>query len=187
MEVLKFEIEGPLLLMPSKVADDRGFVSETYSFRQLEPYIGPHSFVQDNHALSQMAGTIRGLHFQIAPATQGKLVRVVRGAAYDVAVDIRVGSPTYGRYVAVELSAANWGQFWVPIGFAHGFCTLEPQTEVVYKLTGYYSPQHDRGLAWNDPSLGIPWPVVGGAASLSPRDQAQSSLANLPAYFQWMP
>ena len=182
MEVVEFSIQGPLLLIPPRFVDERGFVSETFSLRRLQSHIGPVTFVQDNHAVSREAGTVRGLHFQVPPAAQGKLVRVVRGAVYDVAVDIRVGSPTYGRHVAVEISAANWAQLWVPPGFAHGFCTLEPRTEIIYKLTDYYSPEHDAGLAWDDPALAIPWPLT-GSPILSPKDGNQPSLATLPAHF----
>jgi dTDP-4-dehydrorhamnose 3,5-epimerase len=185
MERVKLAIEGPVLLTPAKYADERGFVSETYSARRLEPHVGAIRFVQDNHTLSVAAGTLRGLHFQVPPAEQGKLVRVIRGAVYDVAVDIRSGSPTFGRHVAVELSAANWRQLWVPPGFAHGFCTLEPQTEIEYKLTDYYNPEHDRGIAWDDPALAIPWPALAGGPRLSTKDRAQPLLADLPSYFQW--
>lgn len=185
MDLVKLAIEGVILITPSKYADERGFVSETYSARHLEPHIGPVRFVQDNHALSVFAGTLRGLHFQTPPAEQGKLVRVIRGAAYDVVVDIRRGSPTFGRHVAVELTAENWRQLWVPPGFAHGFYTLQPQTEVEYKLTGYYNPEHDRGIAWDDPALAIPWPVTDGGPLLSAKDRAQPRLADLAPYFSW--
>jgi dTDP-4-dehydrorhamnose 3,5-epimerase len=185
MDLVRLAIADLILITPSKYADARGFVSETYSVRRLEGHIGPVRFVQDNHTLSVSAGTLRGLHFQVPPAEQGKLVRVTRGAVYDVVVDIRSGSPTFGRHVAVELSAANWRQLWVPPGFAHGFCTLEPDTEVEYKLTGYYHPEHDRGIAWDDPALAIPWPVVADGPVLSPKDRMQPLLADLPPYFRW--
>lgn len=185
MNVRELSIQGLLLITPSKFADDRGFVSEVYNSRELAQYIGEIVFVQDNHALSKRAGTVRGLHFQAPPHAQGKLVRVVQGRAYDVAVDIRRGSPTFGRHVAVELSPANWGQLWIPAGFAHGFCTLEDDTEVAYKLTGHYSPEHDKGIFWNDPALGIEWPVIENEAILSRKDLAQGELADLPAYFSF--
>ena len=185
MEVLKLSIGGPLLITPSKFFDGRGFVSETYSARDLEPHIGNVSFVQDNHSLSGDIGTVRGLHYQIPPCTQGKLVRVVSGCAYDVAVDIRRGSPTFGRHVGVELTATNGSQLWIPGGFAHGFCTLEENTEVVYKLTEYFSPAHERGIAWNDPVVGIQWPVVSEEAVVSTKDMAQPLLADVPGYFSF--
>jgi dTDP-4-dehydrorhamnose 3,5-epimerase len=183
MDVLELSIGGPLLITPPKFVDERGFVSETYSARRLEPHIGKVTFVQDNHSSSRAAGTVRGLHFQAPPCAQAKLVRVVQGRAYVVAVDVRHGSPTFGRHVAVELTAENWTQLWVPIGFAHGFCTLEENTEVVYKLTEYFSRAHDRGVAWNDPALGIQWPVAPEKAVVSSKDKAQRPLAELPVYF----
>ena len=182
--VTKFDISGPLVLTPKQFHDERGFLSETFNARTLAPVIGRVEFVQDNHTYSKVAGTVRGLHFQVPPAAQGKLVRVTRGVAYDVAVDIRFGSPTFGRFVAATLSAENWAQFWVPPGFAHGFCTLESQTEVVYKLTTYYSGVHEAGLAWDDPDIGIPWPEVGGGWLLSPKDRAQPRLRELQRYFE---
>jgi dTDP-4-dehydrorhamnose 3,5-epimerase len=185
MDLVRLAIADLILITPSKYTDERGFVSETYSARRLESHIGPVRFVQDNHTLSVAAGTVRGLHFQAPPAEQGKLVRVIRGAVYDVVVDIRSGSPTFGRHVAVELTAANWRQLWVPPGFAHGFCTLEPQTEVEYKLTDYYHPEHDRGIAWDDPGLAIPWPALADRSLLSPKDRVQPLLVDLPPQFRW--
>lgn len=143
------------------------------------------AFVQDNHSLSADVGTVRGLHFQLPPFAQDKLVRVVRGAIFDVAVDIRRGSPTFGRHVSAIVSAKEWNQILVPIGFAHGFCTIEPDTEVVYKVTNYYSPQHDRGLRWNDPALGIEWPDVAANAVLSERDARQPMWSELTEFFDY--
>ena len=143
------------------------------------------AFVQENHSLSVDRGVVRGLHFQSPPAGQAKLVRVGAGSILDVAVDIRRGSPSYGRHVAVVLSAAEGNQLFVPEGFAHGFCTLEPNTEVIYKVNRYYSREHDLGLAWNDPELGIAWPVSEGDALLSDKDRRQPALAELPAYFRY--
>jgi dTDP-4-dehydrorhamnose 3,5-epimerase len=180
-----FDVAGPLLITPRKFADERGFLSETHSGRVLEKLIGTADFVQENHSLSEVPGTVRGLHFQIPPAEQGKLVRVVHGAAYDVAVDIRAGSPTFGHFVAATLSAQNWSQLWIPPGFAHGFCTLEPRTEVIYKLTSYYSSAHERGLAWDDPALAIPWPVVAKAFLLSVKDRVQPTLDRLDTFFRF--
>lgn len=184
VSVEEFDVAGPLLITPRKFEDERGFLSETHSGRVLEPLIGAVDFVQENHSLSGTAGTVRGLHFQIPPAEQGKLVRVVRGAAYDVAVDIRTGSPTFGRFAAAILSERNWSQLWIPPGFAHGFCTLEPNTEVIYKLTGYYSTTHERGLAWDDPVLAIPWPAA-KAFLLSEKDRAQPTLDRLGSFFRF--
>jgi dTDP-4-dehydrorhamnose 3,5-epimerase len=140
-------------------------------------------FVQENHSLSRAAGTIRGLHFQIGAAAQAKLVRCSRGAIFDVAVDIRHGSPTFGRHVANILSAENWQQLYIPAGFAHGYCTLEPDSEVVYKVTSYYDAAAERGLAWDDPALDIAWPVDRNTFNLSERDRSQPRLADLPHYF----
>ena len=185
MNVVEFSISGPLLIEPPKFVDERGFVSETYNARALKQFIGDVSFVQDNHAFSKGGGTVRGLHFQRPPHAQGKLVRVVQGSIYDVVVDIRCGSPTFGRHLAVELSAANWAQLWIPVGFAHGFCTLEPDTEVIYKLTANFSPEHEQGVIWNDPALEIDWPVTASRAIVSHKDQAQPRLVDLPAYFDF--
>jgi dTDP-4-dehydrorhamnose 3,5-epimerase len=185
MEVTTFEIKGPVMLKPARFLDDRGFVSEVFRADRMAEHLGPVSFVQSNHALSRRAGTVRGLHFQAPPAAQSKLVRVLRGAIYDVAVDIRAGSPTFGRHVGVELSAANWRQFWIPSGFAHGFCTLEPDTEVEYNLTGYYSPAHELGIRWDDPALSIAWPAVDGGYLLSPKDGAQPLLADMRSPFRY--
>ena len=183
MEHQTFEIAGPVLLTPKKFGDERGFFSETFSARAVSPLIGAQNFVQDNHSLSKPAGTVRGLHFQIDPMAQGKLVRVTRGAVFDVAIDLRRASPTFGQHVAVTLSAENWRQLWIPAGFAHGFCTLEDGTEVIYKVTQYYAPECDRGLAFDDPALGIAWPRPAENYLLSPKDRAHPRLCDLPACF----
>ena len=183
MQITTLAIPDVKLIGPAIHRDARGFFSETFNARALIAAGIDQVFVQDNQSLSVERGVVRGLHFQLQPKAQDKLVRVTRGAILDVAVDIRRGSPTYGRHVAVELSAANWQQLWVPKGFAHGFCTLEPDTEVVYKTSALYAPEHDQGLRWNDPALGIPWPVGADAAILSPKDCVQPLLAELPAYF----
>lgn len=171
------------VIKPARFGDARGFFSEVYNRDRLFKAGLEFDFVQDNHSWSAKAGTVRGLHFQSHPFAQDKLVRVIRGRILDVAVDIRRSSPTYGRHVAVELSAENWLQLLVPIGFAHGFCTLEPDTEVLYKVTGSYSAEHDRGIAWDDPDLAIDWPVQADAAILSEKDLRHPHLADLPAYF----
>ena len=173
------------IIRPRRHGDARGFFSETWSRQALaEAGIGL-DFVQDNHAFSAEAGTVRGLHFQIPPYAQAKLVRVVRGAILDVAVDIRAGSPTYGRHVAAVISAAEWNQILVPVGFAHGLATLEPGTEVLYKVSAPYSPAHDKGLLWNDPALGIDWPVGEAEAIVSDKDRRQPQLADLPDWFAY--
>lgn len=179
MEIERLAIPEVLLIHPKKFGDDRGFFSETYSRQAWRQAGFETEFVQDNHSLSAKAGTVRALHFQVPPFAQDKLVRVVRGAILDVAVDLRRGSPTYGRHVSAEISAANWTQILVPGGFAHGFCTLEPDTEVIYKVSNPYSPDHDRGLMWNDPDLAIAWPVSAAEATLSDKDRRHPTLAQL--------
>ena len=171
----------------AKNEDSRGFFSETYSKRALAEAGIETNFVQDNHVLSAQKGTVRGLHFQNPPFAQAKLVRVARGAVFDVAVDIRVGSPTYGQHVSAVISTEVWNQILIPAGFAHGLVTLEPSTEVIYKLSEAYSPEYDKGLLWNDESLGIAWPVTEAEAILSEKDKRQPRLADLPTYFRFEP
>ncbi len=185
MEFERLAIPDIVLIKPIKFEDARGFFSEVWSRRVLAEAGIAADFVQDNHSLSVDKGVVRGLHFQTPPRAQDKLVRVIRGRILDVAVDIRRGSPTFGRHVAVELSAENWRQLWVPRGFAHGFCTLEPDTEVLYKVTDYYAPECDKGLLWNDPALGIDWPVGQDEAILSEKDRSHPLLADLPEVFQF--
>lgn len=187
MEIRETAIAGVRILRPAQHRDARGFFSEVYSEAALAAHGITARFVQDNHSLSLMHGTVRGLHFQIAPFVQAKLVRVTKGAILDVAVDLRRGSPSFGRHAAVQLSAAEWNQLFVPEGFAHGFCTIEPDTEVTYKVNRPYSAAHDRGLLWNDPALAIPWPVGAGEALLSERDRRHPPLAELPPFFQYEP
>lgn len=167
LDIQKTAIDGPLLITPKKFGDARGFFSETYNARELAAAGVLLDFVQDNHSLSAERGTVRGMHFQAPPKAQAKLVRVAKGSILDVFVDVRRGSPTYGRHGAVELSAQNWRQILVPEGFAHGFCTLEPDTEVIYKTTDYYAPESERGIRWNDPALGIAWPDFAGGTILA--------------------
>lgn len=185
VDVHSLEIPQVKLIVPKIHRDARGFLSETYSRRELEAAGIAAEFVQDNHSLSLAAGTVRGLHFQAPPHAQGKLVRVTRGSIYDVAVDLRMGSPSYGCHVGATLSAANWTQMWVPVGFAHGFCTLEPDTEVIYKVTEYYAPESDRGLKWDDPDLGIRWPVEPGEATLSKKDRHLPILKQMAPAFRF--
>ena len=171
------------IIIPQTLSDSRGLFSEVYNRRDFEAAGFFLNFVQDNHSTSLYQYTIRGLHFQRPPFAQAKLVRTVRGRILDIAVDIRKSSPTFGRHVAVELSAKNWRQLFIPVGFAHGFCTLEPNTEVVYKVTSYYSREHDRGILWRDPDLGIPWPLDGEEPRLSERDLTLPKLSDLPELF----
>lgn len=168
---------------PKLHRDPRGWFAETYNRRTMVELGIPDSFVQDNHAYSEPPWVVRGLHFQAPPRAQGKLVRVIRGAVFDVAVDIRRNSSTYGRHELVILSAHNRRQLWIPPGFAHGYCTLEPDTEVVYKVTAPYAPALDRGLAFDDPALAIPWPVTRATAVLSEKDKVMPRLADLRAVF----
>ena len=172
LEIRRLDIPEVLLLKPSRHRDSRGFFSETYSKKAFTNAGIDLDFVQDNHALSVNVGTIRGLHFQSHPYAQDKLVRVLKGRILDVAVDVRRASPTFGQYVAAELSADDWNQILIPIGFAHGLCTLEPNTEVAYKVTNYYSAEHDRGIRWNDPQIGIDWPIDDDHTKLSEKDKA---------------
>jgi dTDP-4-dehydrorhamnose 3,5-epimerase len=176
-------LEGVKVIIPNKFGDHRGFFSEVYKRQSFRDAGLDLDFIQDNHSYSAEVGTIRGLHFQSPPFAQDKLVRVARGRILDVAVDLRRGSRTYGRHVAVELSRENWRQLLVPIGFAHGFCTLEPDTEVLYKVTNVYSPANDLGLAFDDPALGIDWGFDLGKAKLSDKDRRQPKLADLPPVF----
>lgn len=184
MKATRLAIPDVLLLEPARHRDHRGFFSETYSKRALAEAGIDIDFVQDNHSLSCERGVVRGLHFQTDPAAQDKLVRVPRGAVFDVAVDLRHGSPTFGKWVGATLSAENWHQLLVPKGFAHGFCTLEPDSELLYKVSDYYAPECDRGVAWNDPDIGIDWPIAAKEAVLSEKDAKQPRLADLPAYFK---
>jgi dTDP-4-dehydrorhamnose 3,5-epimerase len=171
-------------LVPDIFRDERGAFSETYSLRALEAAGIGTNFVQDNQSVSRSKGVVRGLHFQRPPHAQAKLVRVAQGAIFDVAVDIRQGSPTYGRHVSAVLSAENWAQLWIPVGFAHGFCTLEPNTEVIYKTSDYYAPECDSGIKWDDPQLAIAWPVGAADAILSNKDRNHRELATIePAFF----
>lgn len=183
MNVEPLAIAEVRLLTPRRFADARGFFSETWSQRRYAELGIPGPFVQDNHSLSVRRGTIRGLHLQITPNVQGKLVRCIRGAIWDVAVDVRRGSPTYGRHAAAILSAENWSQLWIPGGFLHGFCTLEPDTEVIYKVTADYDRGAERGIIWNDPTLALPWPFAGEDVILSDKDLELPRLADCPDWF----
>jgi dTDP-4-dehydrorhamnose 3,5-epimerase len=183
MKIESLAIADVKLLTPRIFRDARGFFSETWNERTMAEAGIEARFVQDNHARSAKKGTLRGLHYQLEPHAQDKLVRVVKGAILDVAVDLRRSSPAYGRHASAVISAANWTQIWVPKGFAHGYVTLEPDTEVVYKVTDYYSPAHDRGVRWDDPQLAIDWGVTAAEAVLSDKDLALPLLAGAGSAF----
>jgi dTDP-4-dehydrorhamnose 3,5-epimerase len=185
MQVTATEIPEIKLLKPIRHVDSRGFFSEVFNENILKQNGIDIHFVQDNHSLSASKWVVRGLHFQIPPFAQAKLVRVTAGSIFDVAVDIRWGSPSFGRHIAAVLSASDWNQLLIPIGFAHGYCTLEPHTEVLYKVSNYYSAGHDRGLLWNDPALRIAWPVSAEEALLSDKDRKHPLLSLLPRYFDY--
>jgi len=183
MKITETDLPGVKLVAPPRFSDQRGFFSETYNKRALAAAGVELDFVQDNHSLSREKGVVRGLHFQVPPFAQDKLIRVIHGAVFDVVVDVRRSSPTFGRHLALVLQADAWRQLLVPAGFAHGFATLEPNTEIAYKVTNYYSPKHDRGILWNDPALGIPWPVSPREAVLSAKDRHHPPLGEAPELF----
>ncbi|WP_440658039.1 dTDP-4-dehydrorhamnose 3,5-epimerase [Ensifer adhaerens] len=175
-----------VLLRPKRFGDDRGWFSEVYNEKVFSSYGIEDRFVQDNHSLSVPVGTLRGLHFQTPPFEQSKLVRCIRGRIFDVAVDIRRASPTFGRWVGAELSAENGNQLYVPVGFAHGFVTLEPSTEVTYKVSNLYSPESDGGIFWDDSEIGIEWPLPRGVEPiLSPKDGRQPLLRDFDSPFEY--
>ena len=182
--ITRFEIDGPLLLEPRRFEDARGFFSEVWKESWLAEMGVATRFLQDNHSLSRAVGTVRGLHFQRPPSAQGKLVRCVAGAIFDVAVDLRRGSATYGQYITAELSAANWRQLWIPRGFAHGLCTLTPDAEVLYKVDAPYDAAADAAIRWDDPALGIEWPLA-GEAMLSDKDRVAPLLADFTPPEAW--
>jgi dTDP-4-dehydrorhamnose 3,5-epimerase len=172
MRTQEMKLPGAWLLQPTRLEDARGYFVETYNAELLRRIGIDAVFVQDNQSFSVAAGTVRGLHFQLPPEPQAKLVRVVRGRIFDVAVDLRRGSPTYGQWIGEVLDAKNGQQLFIPRGFAHGFCTLEADTEVAYKVDGFYSPDCDSGILWNDPTLAIHWPIAPEQAVLSPKDRS---------------
>ena len=181
MEFIPTAIPDVVLIIPRIFGDERGFFLETYRQDVFEAACGSVNFVQDNHSGSRQ-GTLRGLHYQLHQA-QGKLVRAVAGEIFDVAVDIRQGSPTFGQWVGARLSAENKHQLWVPAGFAHGFYVLSPWAEVFYKASAYYAPEWERGIRWDDPAIGITWPLAeGGAPLLSEKDQHAPLLAEVETY-----
>jgi dTDP-4-dehydrorhamnose 3,5-epimerase len=189
MKVIHQAIPDVKLLIPKRFMDERGYFCETYNSRTMNATAIDFEFVQDNQSLSRDAGVLRGLHYQVPPMAQHKLVRVLRGRILDVAVDIRAGSPTYGRHVAIELDAESGGQLFLPMGFAHGFMTMVPNTEVFYKVSDFYSPEHAKGIRWDDPALGIAWPtdVLGddGCVILSGNDRQLPALDELERSFEY--
>jgi dTDP-4-dehydrorhamnose 3,5-epimerase len=185
MQVLSSHFRDVKLLRPARHVDDRGFFSEAYSKRDYAAIGIRNEFVQDNHSLSRKKGVIRGLHFQIPPFAQAKLLRVLRGSILDVVVDIRMGSPTFGQHIATVLNADDWNQIFIAAGFAHGFCTLEPETEILYKVDNYYSRENERGIRWNDPTLGIAWPISADEAELSDKDRKLPLLSELSSMFTY--
>jgi len=185
MNVRALDLPGVFVFEPVKHGDHRGFFSETFRHDVFAAHVPDTVLVQDNHSLSGKAGTLRGLHFQTPPHMQGKLVRCPRGRVLDVIVDIRAGSPTFGQHVAIELSGDNWLQLWVPAGFAHGFLTLEDGCEVVYKVSDYFSADCDGGINFNDPSLGIDWPLPPEDITVSDKDRAAPLLADFDNPFHF--
>ena len=181
MKIERFDVADVLMVTPDRFGDARGFFSETWNAQRFAEAGVAAAFVQDNQSLSRERGVVRGLHCQVGANAQGKLIRCTRGAIWDVAVDARRGSPSFGRWVGVELSAENWAQLWVPVGFLHGFCTLEPDTEVVYKVTAPYDREAERGVLWNDQTLGLPWPIGESEAVLSGKDRVLPRWSETPA------
>ncbi len=184
MHIEQTALSGLRLLTPRRFGDHRGFFAETYSARAYAAAGIADHFVQDNHSVSVERGTLRGLHFQAPPHAQAKLVRCGKGAIFDVVVDIRRGSPTFGKWFGCELSAANGVQLYVPVGFAHGFVTREPESEIVYKCSAYYAPQTEGALRWDDPDVGIDWRLT-GAPILSAKDSVAPRLADLVSPFTY--
>lgn len=184
MEVVKTNIEGVVIIEPRLFKDDRGYFFESFSQREFDEKVRPIKFVQDNESMSSY-GVMRGLHFQTMPYSQSKLVRCVKGAVLDVAVDIRKGSPTYGQHVAVELTEENHRQFFIPRGFAHGFAVLSETAVFQYKCDNFYAPQYEGALAWNDPELGIDWLIPGDKILLSDKDRAHPRLNDVDCLFDY--
>lgn len=187
MQIVSLDIPEVKLITPKRFGDARGFFMETFSAPKLAEHGIERDWVQDNHSLSAKPGVLRGLHFQAPPHAQAKLVRVVKGRVWDVAVDIRVGSPTFGKWVGAELSAENDKQLFIPEGFAHGFITLEPDTEFLYKVSSTYAPEADGGVKWDDQDLNLPWPLDGLAdgPQLSDKDAVLPKLADLNSPFTY--
>ncbi|AZV39855.1 dTDP-4-keto-6-deoxy-D-glucose epimerase [Komagataeibacter xylinus] len=184
MDIKTFNIAGMMLITPPRFGDERGYFSETFNATRMKEAGLTAAFVQDNHSLSRQRGVVRGLHCQLPPHAQGKLVRCTRGSIWDVGVDIRTGSPTFGQWVGVTLSEENGSQLWIPPGFLHGFCTLSENAEVQYKCTDLWNRECERSVRWDDPLLNIEWPVAPGAAILSAKDAAAEAFSNVDNWFQ---
>jgi dTDP-4-dehydrorhamnose 3,5-epimerase len=185
VKAVPLDLPGVYEITTQVHGDHRGSFAETFRDDWFREAVAPVSFVQDNQSLSRMAGTLRGLHFQRPPMTQGKLLRCAAGAIFEVAVDIRSGSPHFGKWAGVTLTAEAGNQIWVPEGFLNGFCTLRPDTLVCYKVTNYYSVEHEAGVAWDDPDIGIAWPEIVDASLLSGKDRGQPQLRDLPQHFTY--
>ena len=185
MNVASLAIPEVLLITPARHGDERGWFSETFRQAALDEAGFTRTFVQDNHVRSTTRGILRGMHFQAPPHAQDKLLRVVRGAIFDVAIDIRIGSPTYGHWVGAELSEGNAQQLLVPQGFAHGYCTLTDECEVLYKVTDYYQPSAEGAVLWNDPDVGVEWPLDASQISTNARDGAAPRFADLQSPFKF--
>jgi dTDP-4-dehydrorhamnose 3,5-epimerase len=185
MKVQSLAIDAVKLVTPPRFNDPRGFFSETWNSGRFADAGIPGPFVQDNHAVSTARGVLRGLHCQIGQNAQGKLVRCTKGAIFDVAIDVRQGSPSFGKWVGAELSAENWTQIWVPAGFLHAYCTLTAETEVIYKVTAAYDKSAERGVIWDDPDIGIDWPIEPQAVILSDKDKVLPRLRDCPPLFQY--
>jgi len=179
------EIPGVLVIRPKKHADERGFFSETFRESEFAARGMRHGWAQENHSRSLVSGVVRGLHFQAPPKAQAKLLRVIRGAILDVVVDIRRGSPTFGKHVAIELSEDNWTQIYVPVGMAHGFCTLSKEADVLYKTSETYAPETEGGVHWLDSDIGVRWPVEPAKATLTAKDARWPRLAEQTSPFEW--
>lgn len=185
LEVRPLDLDGVLEIVPKQFGDERGFFSETYNAQRFAEHGVVLTFCQDNHSFSRDRGILRGLHYQLPPRAQDKLVRVTRGAIFDVAVDIRKGSPTFGKWTGIELSAEKWNQILVPKGFAHGFVTLVADTEVQYKVSDYYSAEHDRSIRYDDPRIGVEWPVDLAEITLSEKDAKAPLMAEAELGFEY--
>lgn len=181
MDAIPLNIPDVIEIRPRVIPDGRGYFVETFRQNWFGEHVSPSPLLQENQSLSRQAGTIRGLHFQHPPFEQGKLVRCAAGSIFDVAVDIRLGSPLFGKWAAAILTADACNQLWIPPGFLHGFCTLEPDTLVCYKVTNYYSKAHDAGVAYDDPAIGVEWPDIADRLSLSPKDLSLPNLDELQA------